>query len=280
MVKHGSGGGKHGSGKHGGGSDQVSDADRAAMTSVAEFTAVVLAGSVRAAIAWLPFDRDASSALLNPRHAVWRTPLAVASRIGHADMVGALIGLGARADYADRAMGFTALHHAAHAPFDLADDVIKRLVCAGGDVNAVARSTGATPLHEAVRGNRWANAMALLGHGAGPSMAVADAVFGWTPLHWAMNAQDAAAASTLLTAASAHLTRDVLLARDHEGNTALHIALECGADNAHALVITLHRLGLLQDALAIQNAEGRVPDLSGAPVMVVRVCHDASLLTV
>ncbi len=232
------------------------------MTSVAEYNEVVLDGLVEAAVAWAPFCRRARRALLNPLDAVWRTPLGHAARSGHADMASALLGLGADVNLAESATGYTALHHAAHAPFDLADEVIKCLAAAGGDVNAVAHVTGATPLHEAVRDARIANTLSLLRVGAGPSVAVADTVFGWTPLHWAMSAPDdayVAIAHALLS--ERRMTREVLLAQDREGKTALHLALAEGAPGALRLLVTeLHRRSLLMDALKVRDKHGHVPD--------------------
>lgn len=183
----------------------------------------------------------------------------------------ALIGLGAQVDHADATTGYTALHYAVRAPSDVVVDVISLLIGAGADVNAVSRITGVTPLHEAARDARACAAIALLAHGAGPSVARRDSVMGRTPLHWAMSAREDACevlATELLK--SPYATKEVLLARDRHGSTALHLALECGSPGAlEALVKALHRRWLVLDALSIPDGRGALPD-SGTVLRLVR----------
>ncbi len=121
------------------------------------------------------------------RNARGLTPLQLASRSGHREIVQRLLAAGAGVEATDTA-GATALHLCTSETVDL-------LIAAGGDVNA-AIDNGSTPLHFLWKeGGAASKARALLAAGADPSRATEE---GHTPLILAINQNNAELVDVLI----------------------------------------------------------------------------------
>ena len=195
------------------------------------------------------------------------TPLMEAARVGQADIVAALLARGASANARERERRQTALMWAAarrHAP------VVRHLLAAGADVRASSIARTVTVMLDRGPGREAKTSMK---HGAQVQQG------GFTALHFAAQAGDAASAA-LLTSARAPLE-----ARAADGNTPLVLAvfsgrgdvarllLDRGADpNADGAGYTaLHAAAMRADvettrALLAHGANPNAPLTKGSPV--------------
>jgi ankyrin repeat protein/L-ascorbate metabolism protein UlaG (beta-lactamase superfamily) len=182
----------------------------------------------------------------SPANEFGQTPLMNLSFVGNLENARILLSRGADPNAADQ-NGFTSLHAACHAD---SLEFVKLLLDFGADVDAV-NQRGQTPLAVAAEGGDPDVVEALLVAGADPN--VAEAHFGWCPLHTAAAMGYSGIAESLLE----HGARPE--AEDNDRLTPLDLALG-------------HGNGAVADMLVARGADGSTVDIDAGTLAGQKDC--------